>query len=41
MNGKDPPAVPFATAATLLILVFLINRIAALASREIKRARVK
>lgn len=41
MNGKDPPAVPFATAATLLILVFLINRIAVLASRQVKRARVK
>ncbi|NLO62105.1 MAG: phosphate ABC transporter permease PstA [Clostridiaceae bacterium] len=41
MNGKDPPAVPFATASALLILVFLINRIAVLASRDIKRARVK
>ncbi len=41
MNGKDPPAVPFASAAALLILVFLINRIAVLASRDIKRARVK
>lgn len=40
MNGKDPPAVPFATAGTLLALVFLINRVAAWASRDLKRARV-
>lgn len=38
MNGKDPPSVPFATAATLLILVFILNRFAALASGQKKKA---
>lgn len=28
MNGKDPIGVPYATAAVLLILVFLLNRLA-------------
>jgi phosphate transport system permease protein len=41
MNGKDPPAVPFATAAALLILVFLINRVAVWASGDIRRVRIK
>jgi len=35
MNGKDPPAVPFATAATLLIFVFILNRLAGIASKKI------
>ena len=37
MNGKDPGYVPFATAATLLILVFILNRVAGLLSNRLKK----
>ena len=35
MNGKDPIGIPYATAAVLLILVFLLNRIAGLLARRL------
>lgn len=37
MNGKDPVSVPFATASALLILVFLLNRLAGFLSRRLKK----
>ena len=37
MNGKDPIGIPYATAAVLLILVFLLNRIAGLLARRLRK----
>jgi phosphate transport system permease protein len=37
MNGKDPVAVPFATASALLIMIFVLNRLAGLLSRRFKK----
>lgn len=37
MNGKDPIGVPYATAAVLLILVFLLNRLAALLANRLRK----
>jgi len=37
MNGKDPIEVPFATAAALLILVFLLNRLAGFLSKRLRK----
>jgi len=37
MNGKDPVSVPFATASALLILVFLLNRLAGFLSSRLKK----
>lgn len=37
MNGKDPVAVPFATASALLIMIFILNRLAGLMSRRFKK----
>ena len=37
MNGKDPVGIPYATAAVLLILVFLLNRIAGLLARRLRK----
>lgn len=37
MNGKDPVAVPFATAAVLIILIFILNRLADLVYRRLNR----
>ena len=37
MEGKDPIGVPYATAAVLLILVFLLNRIASLTAKLFKK----
>jgi phosphate transport system permease protein len=37
MNGKDPVAVPFATASALLIMIFVLNRLAGLLSRKFKK----
>ena len=37
MNGKDPISVPFATASALLILVFLLNRLAGFLSGRMKK----
>ena len=37
MEGKDPISVPYATAAVLLILVFLLNRIAGITAKLLKK----
>ncbi len=37
MNGKDPVSVPFATAAALLILIFVLNRLAGYLSKRLKK----
>ena len=37
MNGKDPIGIPYATAAVLLILVFLLNRNAGLLARRLRK----
>ncbi len=37
MNGKDPVSVPFATAAVLILLIFILNRLADLIYRRLNR----
>lgn len=37
MNGKDPVSVPFATASALLILIFLLNRLAGFFSKRLRK----
>lgn len=37
MNGKDSVSVPYATAAVLLILVFVLNRAAGLTARALRK----
>ncbi len=37
MNGKDPIGIPYATAAVLLILVFILNRFAGLLARRLRK----
>ena len=37
MEARDPISVPYATAAVLLILVFLLNRLAGIFARALRK----
>lgn len=41
MEARDPISVPYATAAVLLILVFLLNRLAGIFARALRKSRAK